>query len=909
MLEDLTNSCSSLAKELSACLKALSSSPNQGQWRTLRQALKTKWSEQKINVMSNRLRKYRDELQFRILVAMKENMNVLLLRQDSRFFQLGETERVIVHAVVAEGENIATKLRSDAIDVIDRLESNEARAAQRHDESMEAIHSLQIAARVPDQMIPYAVVTQPRKLTYKRSWEKRAHIEAVAKTMVKMLGFARRTDRKEDIAKAHAKTFRWIYSEASTKGTPWSSFSEWLRSGSRCYWINGKAGSGKSTLMKYITTADKTINMLSHWGHRTIMASFYLWNSGTDLQKTKTGMFRSLLFDILKESLPLVEVLFSEWLERTLYRTVDLWLEGMVNVPVEMPSEGEIARAFRSLLHHRGATRICLFIDGVDELEGDPSELAQLLLSVTSPTVKIAVSSRPIAECVDAFKESPQLRLQDLTRPDMKAYVNDRLHSHSRMQELMLEVPEEVSRLKEEIVEKSTGVFLWTVLVTKSLISGFQNFDTVGELARRLGEFPPELMDLYRHMIKRMDPFYREQASQLLQIAYHSVEVQREIPLSAAQLYFANAADPESAIRAPMFPKDERARRIGSYPKIIEGRLRSRCCGLLEIDHRQNVTFLHRTVIDFLRDVEVWNYILSLNIDADFDVNVSLLSSCLALLKMHVVGAIVDSRYDSIVKDTHHCLTYCALAQKTTNRSQARFLEELNHVMHQHWASVEYWQAKDIPLRAAGPDWTLIIPYGGRHYNRYESFLLVLIHYGLVLFIQERWTANYQRLIGVHDRLLLIGVLRELASSKNIAQQTQICKDQVQILRFLLASGVDPNATSDDILHPSAWKFLLINSKYIHPGVIDEVVKLFVEAGADVNAIVGEKALDDEDVLIHFPSKMSALDLLQTPEQQQILLARNAKSCTIQQSLRKKNRLSLREIFRSRSSNMRTRVT
>src|SRR5271155_1547313 len=123
MLEDLTNSCSSLAKELSACLKTLSSIPNQGQWRTLRQALKTKWSERKINVMSNRLQKYRDELQFRILVVMKENMDVLLLRQDSRFSQLGETERVIVHAIVAEGENIATKLRSDAIDVIDRLES------------------------------------------------------------------------------------------------------------------------------------------------------------------------------------------------------------------------------------------------------------------------------------------------------------------------------------------------------------------------------------------------------------------------------------------------------------------------------------------------------------------------------------------------------------------------------------------------------------------------------------------------------------------------------------------------------------------------------------------------------------------------------------------------------------------
>jgi hypothetical protein len=33
--------------------------------------------------------------------------------------------------------------------------------------------------------------------------------------------------------------------------TPWDDFGEWLRSGSSVYWISGKPGSGKTTLVKY----------------------------------------------------------------------------------------------------------------------------------------------------------------------------------------------------------------------------------------------------------------------------------------------------------------------------------------------------------------------------------------------------------------------------------------------------------------------------------------------------------------------------------------------------------------------------------------------------------------------------------------------------------------------------------
>ncbi len=60
--------------------------------------------------------------------------------------------------------------------------------------------------------------------------------------------------REETIKEAHARTFRWIFEpDVSDKAVRrWHSFVEWLASGQGTYWISGKAGSGKSTLMNCI---------------------------------------------------------------------------------------------------------------------------------------------------------------------------------------------------------------------------------------------------------------------------------------------------------------------------------------------------------------------------------------------------------------------------------------------------------------------------------------------------------------------------------------------------------------------------------------------------------------------------------------------------------------------------------
>ncbi|KAG4428862.1 hypothetical protein IFR05_015654 [Cadophora sp. M221] len=72
--------------------------------------------------------------------------------------------------------------------------------------------------------------------------------------------------RYESIDPAHAKTFNWIFEGFKPSDPNSTGFPEWLEGkGDSLFWINGKAGSGKSTLMKYIYDDPRTRERLSIW--------------------------------------------------------------------------------------------------------------------------------------------------------------------------------------------------------------------------------------------------------------------------------------------------------------------------------------------------------------------------------------------------------------------------------------------------------------------------------------------------------------------------------------------------------------------------------------------------------------------------------------------------------------------
>jgi len=196
-----------------------------------------------------------------------------------------------------------------------------------------------------------------------------------------------------------------------------------------------------------------------------IFAHFFFWRSGTKLQKSLDGLFRSLVYNILKAYPDLIPtILPRQWNEVT----DPLRLQAPTHLNFR---DEEIRTAFEKLVTSQDIHRkhcFCFFIDGLDEYEEtrqlDYLAMTKLLQGWTSASagnVKICVSSREYNVFENAFSVQKRIRLQDLTRTDMERYIEDMLQEMSSQNDRRL--------LTQRIADRADGIFLWVALVVKSI--------------------------------------------------------------------------------------------------------------------------------------------------------------------------------------------------------------------------------------------------------------------------------------------------------------------------------------------------------------------------------------------------------------------------------------------------------
>lgn len=113
-------------------------------------------------------------------------------------------------------------------------------------------------------------------------------------------------------------SYDWIFDEPQNRifnrsslnpEARWDDFAGWLKSGHGVYWIKGKAGSGKSTLMNQICNHSRRLELLGEWQsqRRLLTPTFFFWSAGNRLQKSVDGLLRSLIYQILKDCRELIE--------------------------------------------------------------------------------------------------------------------------------------------------------------------------------------------------------------------------------------------------------------------------------------------------------------------------------------------------------------------------------------------------------------------------------------------------------------------------------------------------------------------------------------------------------------------------------------------------------------------------
>lgn len=291
-------------------------------------------------------------------------------------------------------------------------------------------------------------------------------------------------------------------------------------SGSGLLWIEGKPGSGKSTLAKQIVRklreeqtgsnrrialgkidTSTPINPSYHSDQHSIIAEFYYNFRGGITETSHELMLRSIVYQIWSRNERLFQILL-----RDRYR--ELKEKSDNNTGKEsMWGYDELKSALQSLHQISFPLNIFIIVDGMDESDNakrdDVLNFLHCLSARTSDCIiKILVASRPETDINTHLMQACRIVLQEVNMEDIRKTVDrgvDELeylcggckgpslskHSH---------LPGDFSRIKDCIVEKSQGVFLWVSLVLKDLDRyARKGAFTMASLEKRVHKLPKEL--------------------------------------------------------------------------------------------------------------------------------------------------------------------------------------------------------------------------------------------------------------------------------------------------------------------------------------------------------------------------------------------------------------------------------
>ena len=319
---------------------------------------------------------------------------------------------------------------------------------------------------------------------------------------IRSLHFEGLGDRQRNINPAQAYTFEWIFSESKI------GFLDWLHGEGGIFWITGKPGSGKSTLMKFLMGNPKVKTELStrelhHHSKEPIIVGYFLdFNSGT-LARSISGILRSLLWQVLQIQPALISTVLPRYRKKSSVEKRLAW------------SEQELEEVFLDVLKrcHDRNEKICVFIDALDEYGGDDDEIATFIKKISIAgmgQLLPCIASRPYPDFRYEFESFSKLFLEEETRNDINSYVS------RRCSEMTAREGPGHSILVRQIIKKAEGVFLWVKLVTDELLRRWKMTDSLERLQTRLNNLPRGLMPFYDRIIDEMDDYDRKEVLGIL---------------------------------------------------------------------------------------------------------------------------------------------------------------------------------------------------------------------------------------------------------------------------------------------------------------------------------------------------------------------------------------------------------
>jgi hypothetical protein len=382
--------------------------------------------------------------------------------------------------------------------------------------------------------------------------------------LVRSLRFAQMDARQTTIKTAHAKTCAWILENPIYHD--WMDIHK-LDEHHGFFWIRGKAGTGKSTLMKFIW-GDVCKRMENH-----IVLSFFFNARGGELEKSTVGAYRSLLVQLL-ECLPSLRSVFDS----LGFSTSNISSDHVWSV---QSLETLLLQAIRDL----GTLPAVCFIDALDECE---EELVRDMIQFLEQTSAMAASEGICFQVCFSSRHYPHITIshglelvlerQEGHTQDITSYVKTELKIGNSMI---------ADQIRAELRRKASGIFMWVVLVVR-MLNRESDRGQVQELWKKLQDIPNDLHQLFHNILTR-DSFNQDRFVLCIQWILYAKH-----PLSPEQLHHAilSGIDPDGMAKIDYRNITEDATRLF----VLDASK-----GLAEITVSENPTvqFIHESVRDF----------------------------------------------------------------------------------------------------------------------------------------------------------------------------------------------------------------------------------------------------------------------------------------------------------------------
>jgi hypothetical protein len=277
------------------------------------------------------------------------------------------------------------------------------------------------------------------------------------KYLLDSLRFEQIDARHSNIKAAHAKTCEWLLQHPA--------YMDWLdpeKFAEHCgfFYINGKPGVGKSTLMKFIYTRTER-----ETADNAATISFFFSARGHDLEKSTLGMHRSLLWQLLEKLPDLQEVLDNPQVSRLDFKQYSNHPTWEIDLLCDL---------FSNAIERLGQRRLTCFVDALDECDVYQvramvdyfEDLGQRAVQ-TGSKLYICFSSRHYPHISTQYGRKLTLEDQDGHGQDLEKYVRSKFKARKG---------KGFEEVKTEIIQKAAGIFLWVVLVVPILEGHSQGY-------------------------------------------------------------------------------------------------------------------------------------------------------------------------------------------------------------------------------------------------------------------------------------------------------------------------------------------------------------------------------------------------------------------------------------------------